>query len=191
MTSTSWFLLAAAVLALERVFYVWAWRGTASFRAFCRRPPVSRLGEPVQVLERFFYLFKALQIAVFATWVAVHATGSLWPADRGPLPCAVGATLVAAGQVLNAAVFRRLGRTGVFYGSKLGYDVPWCEAFPFSILAHPQYVGAVLTIWGIFVALRFPADDWWPLPLLETAYYALGARLESDRPTRLGATASR
>lgn len=48
-------------------------------------------------------------------------------------------------------------------------------------MRHPQYVGAVLSIWGFFILLRYPEpDDWVTLPLLETAYYALGARFEGD-----------
>jgi phosphatidyl-N-methylethanolamine N-methyltransferase len=50
--------------------------------------------------------------------------------------------------------------------------------FPYSVLSHPQYVGAVLTIWGLFLMLRFPAADWYLLPLLETVYYAAGSCLE-------------
>jgi hypothetical protein len=47
-------------------------------------------------------------------------------------------------------------------------------------VAHPQYVGAVLTIWGVFLIVRFPHGDWLVLPALETVYYALGARFESS-----------
>jgi methylene-fatty-acyl-phospholipid synthase len=53
---------------------------------------------------------------------------------------------------LNVAVYRRLGDNGVYYGTKLGKKVAWKTGFPFSVIRHPQYVGAVLTIGG-FVAL--------------------------------------
>jgi len=55
-----------------------------------------------------------------------------------------------------------------------------CQEFPFSVLSHPQYVGTLLTIWGLFLAARFPHDDWYALPILETAYYAAGAWLEAQ-----------
>ena len=60
----------------------------------------------------------------------------------------------------------------------LGYEMPWCRAFPFSWLKHPQYVGTVLFIWGFFLVLRFPHDDWYILPIIETVYYVLGACFE-------------
>ena len=47
----------------------------------------------------------------------------------------------------------------------------------------PQYVGTVLSIWGFFLVMRFPHDDWLVLPVLETIYYTLGARLERERFT--------
>lgn len=32
-------------------------------------------------------------------------------------------------------------------------QVPWVEGFPFNVVSHPQYVGSVLSIWGLVVAL--------------------------------------
>ena len=50
-------------------------------------------------------------------------------------------------QVLNLAVYQLLGSKGVYYGAKFGKKVSWHRGFPFNIVRHPQYVGAVLTIW--------------------------------------------
>jgi methylene-fatty-acyl-phospholipid synthase len=66
----------------------------------------------------------------------------------------------------------------VFYGNKFGYTVSWCRRFPFTIFAHPQYVGTLLSIWGFFLIFRFPHDDWIVLPAIETVYYIVGAHLE-------------
>ena len=43
---------------------------------------------------------------------------------------------------------------GIYYGSKLGHHVPWVTGYPFSVVAHPQYVGAVMTV-GAAVVLLF------------------------------------
>ena len=169
---------AAVLLSLERVCYVFIARRPERFRRLCRRPPLARLGEPVAVVRRLHYGFKAVQFAVFAAWCLVHAGGRVLPAEPDPLVLGLAAAVVVAGQVLNWSVFYRLGMVGVFYGDRLGYHVPWCSGFPFSVFLHPQYVGAVLTIWGFFLGMRFPHDDWFALPALETIYYALGAHLE-------------
>lgn len=82
--------------------------------------------------------------------------------------------MIVFGQFLNFSVFFRLGKTGVFYGAQFDYPVPWVSAFPFSFIRHPQYLGVLLSIWGFFIVMRFPNDDWLYLPLLQTAYYVWG-----------------
>src|SRR5262250_1974591 len=174
-----WLLLVAAlVLGVERASYVWIARAPASFQRLCARPWVARVGEPVAVVRALFVSFKVLQGAVFLGWCLAFADG--WPVPASGVVLTLGGVLMAAGQILSTLVFYRLGPVGIFFGDRLGYDVPWCRAFPFSLLAHPQYVGAVMTIWGFFLITRFPHDDWIMLPALETAYYVLGASLEAE-----------
>jgi methylene-fatty-acyl-phospholipid synthase len=142
---------------------------------------LSWLGGPVDSLAALFLLFKVLQAVVFLGWHLILSHGDLRPSSLTVPGVSAGVALVAAGQALNGCVFRRLGKTGVFYGCRFGEDVPWCRRFPFSWFEHPQYVGTVMTIWGVFLLLRFPAPDWPIIPALETAYYIAGARLERDR----------
>lgn len=104
------------------------------------------------------------------------------PPDGKAWSVALGLGLVLLGQLLNGGVFYRLGEIGVFYGNKFGYQVPWCREFPFSVFRHPQYAGALLSIWGFFLIMRFPHRDWYWLPVVETLYYAIGARLEQNQP---------
>jgi hypothetical protein len=178
------FVSAAALLSLERICYLWIWRNPGWFSAVCARLLPARIGEPVAALKYLFYGFKFLQGAVFIAWCHVHGNGSLFALGGNLLATGVGAALIVAGQTLNAGVFYRLGTTGVFYGNKFGYDVPWCRGFPFSLFAHPQYAGALLSIWGFFLIMRFPRDDWLVLPMVETIYYAAGAYLERERSKR-------
>lgn len=149
-----------------------------SFGTLCRNALAGVLGAPVDALRRIFYGFKALQLIVFAGWCYIYGNGTLRPASASLLPPAAGLLLIAIGQVFNIGVFCRLGNNGVFYGNRFGFEIPWSSAFPFSLLKHPQYVGAVLSIWGFFIAMRFPRGDWYLLPSLETIYYFLGACLE-------------
>jgi methylene-fatty-acyl-phospholipid synthase len=181
---TLWLLLVAAgLLAIERACYVGIVRSPGAFRRRCARPWLARFGEPVDIVRKLFYGFKALQFAVFAGWCWIHGRPVLPSADGRVAVLVVGGILIVAGQLLNVSVFYRLGSVGVFYGNILGHEVSWCRELPFSVLAHPQYVGTVLSIWGFFLALRFPGDDWFVLPALETVYYVVGARLE-DRGVR-------
>jgi methylene-fatty-acyl-phospholipid synthase len=174
------FWTSAILLAIERLAYVLVWRAPGDFRRVVRL--VAPGASPVDVLAALFVVFKVLQVAVFAGWCLVHG-GTVLPRSTGTPAVVWGALLVACGQALNVSVFARLGRTGVFYGSRLGHEVPWVRGFPFSWFSHPQYVGTVLSIWGVFIALRFPEPDWFALPVLETLYYVAGAQLEREPAT--------
>jgi methylene-fatty-acyl-phospholipid synthase len=169
---------AAVLLSLERIFYIWLTRDAESFAALCRRVSGRADADPVRAVAMAFYGFKALQLGVFAVWWWVFTAPGSWTGGAGPAALAFGAALVIAGQALSLLVFWRIGRTGVFYGGQLGRPVAWQRGFPFSRLRHPQYVGAVMSIWGLFLVIRFPAPDWVALPALETVYYAASAILE-------------
>ena len=172
-------LIAALLLALERACYIAVWREPTRFQEVL----VGWIGpaaDPVRALANLFVLFKLIQATVFLGWCLYFGGGRLLPPDTSLVGLATGVALIVVGQVLNAAVFVRLGVTGVFYGNRFGHTVRWRYGFPFSCLRHPQYVGTVATIWGIFLALRFPNADWIALPLLETTYYVIGAFLEDD-----------
>jgi len=175
-----WIFLAAAVLlSFERICYLWIWCEPERFRDWCAKPALAGIAaEPIDVLELLFWVFKALQGGVFISWCFIHGSGSLLPASPTLFNLGLGGALIGIGQMLNVSVFHRLGKIGVFYGNKLGYKIPWSRKFPFSCLKHPQYIGALLSIWGFFLVTRFPHDDWCLIPILETVYYALGAHFE-------------
>jgi len=177
-------LTAAVLLSFERACYVWIARAPDAFRAFCSRRAVAWIGEPVAVVRSLFYASKILQAAVFLGWCYIHGRGSLAPTTHEIPVLALAAVAIVVGQVLIWSVFYRLGWIGAFFGDRLGYDVRWSREFPFSLLAHPQYVGSVMTIWGFFAIMRFPASDWFVLPALETFYYSVGGYLEASDPAR-------
>ena len=172
------FLWAAALLSLERVTYLWIWHAPDKFQRRCGDSPLGDVRAPVVALRKLFYGFKILQCAVFLAWCYIHGDGTFVALAGDAFANFVGAALIVIGQWLNLSVFYRLGDIGVFYGNKFGYEIPWNHKFPFSIIDHPQYVGALLTIWGFFLVARFPHDDWYILPTLETAYYFAGAYFE-------------
>lgn len=172
------FFWVAALLSLERLAYAAIWRAPHAFRRWSERH--TRDGSAIDALAILFVGFKILQAVVFIGWCLVQGNGSLKPYSSDARVLLAGALLIAAGQTLNVSVFRVLGKVGVFYGNRLGQYVPWRRTFPFTWFDHPQYLGTVLTIWGFFVLMRFPAHDWLFVPVLETIYYAIGAWFERD-----------
>ncbi len=172
--------LAAVLLSVERISYAFVWHRPATFRSLLSHLPFSLMGarDPVGALAKLFFSFKVLQFAVFFGWFLWFGNGriALPTASIGVL--ALAAVLIVSGQILNFSVFARLGRNGVFYGERFGHELPWIETFPFSVVKHPQYVGTVISIWGFFLAMRFPNPDWIIVPLIETLYYIVGANFE-------------
>lgn len=178
------FVGALLLLSLERIYYAWIWHSPRQFKALCESRLLRGVGRPPDLLRYSFYVFKLLQGAVFLVWCDLHGYGSLWPPDHGPAASLLGASLIGVGQLFNVSVFWRLGNVGVFYGERLGYTVPWNRDFPFSLLDHPQYVGTLLSIWGLFLLMRFPHEDWYALPAVETILYALSAYQERSERIR-------
>ncbi len=176
--STWVFLCAAVLLSLERICYLWIRRAPDAFQAWYKHLGVLESRDPVDVLRLLFYGFKALQCAVFFAWCLIYGKGVLLPSGGSVASFSLGAVSIVVGQILNGSVFYRLGKVGVFYGDRFGHEVRWCRKFPFSCCEHPQYIGALLSIWGFFLVMRFPHDDWYIVPVLETVYYALGAYFE-------------
>jgi len=176
---TLWVLLICAILlSFERLTYYFVSHNPEKWRQLCGEGALARLGGPVDALRRLFYIFKVLQLSLFFFWCMLYGQ-TLLPLPTAPLPAlAFGATLIAFGLLMNFSVFSRLGKVGVFYGAQLGYSVPWINGFPFSLFRHPQYLGTLASIWGFFIVMRYPHGDWIYLPLLETVYYAWGARHE-------------
>ena len=179
-----WLLAAAALLSLERVCYAWIARAPATFRRLCQGSGIVGPGGSVAAVAVLFGTFKILQLSVFVAWSYVHGHGRLWPTDASAPALGLGAALLVAGQILSVSVFYRLGWTGAFFGDRFGVAASWCRAFPFTWFAHPQYVGAVLSIWGLFLVMRFPHRDWLALPVVETVYYTAGAWLETAGSAR-------
>ena len=72
-------------------------------------------------------------------------------ANLSPTRWFVSFLLISIGQTLNFSVYNKIGLDGVYYGFKLGRKVDWVEGFPFNVgTRHPQYVGAILSWWGLF-----------------------------------------
>lgn len=99
---------------------------------------------------------------LFWLWV-IRPTGLCFSPEAIPLwRWLVFLLLTTVGQALNVGIYKAIGKTGVYYGFKLGRKVPWVTGFPFNVMSHPQYVGTTMTIWGVLLlihAVTLPAQQ--------------------------------
>ena len=126
--------------ALPHMIYFFIWRFPKAFETCIGRR------DPVKTTACLSLSLKtALVLHIFGTGLMNGQTVSFVSGIGGLSLCAIG-----CGQLLNGLVFYRLGERGVFYGNKFGHHVPWVNGFPFNVFPHPQYLGAVLSLVGLY-----------------------------------------
>lgn len=134
------------ILTLPHLLYAWLWMRPQDLRNIAERP--------VATFANLAYALKGVQFAtVVYWWMQTHQGVFEWK-DTNVVQVLLAAALLASGQALNVGIYRAIGKPGVYYGCRLGETVPWHDGFPFNVVRHPQYVGAVLTVWGM-VSLVF------------------------------------
>mmetsp|Transcript_2108 Transcript_2108/g.7127 ORF Transcript_2108/g.7127 Transcript_2108/m.7127 type:complete len:265 (-) Transcript_2108:383-1177(-) len=178
------FVAAFLCLCVERACYTWVWVFTGHFERFCTR--LEKLGykdkgeTPVDVVVRFFWVNKFFQYTGFGAFYLLN--GPLFPFKPSPFGLLNGLSLVVVGQVLNAGIYRAIGKNGVYYGCKFNQNVPWCTGFPFNVVtAHPQYLGSVFTTFGAALALateHHVKAGWFGLAIAQAALYLYMAYVE-------------
>jgi len=188
--STPSFWKLVAVLATPHVFYFFVWtRADRFYQTF------KGLGEPYQVFSQCAHLIKILQI--FSTLIYFIGVDTLtsepyvksflgefqeYTKSANPFQVLLGFQLFFLGQLFNYYVYKTIGEDGVYYGCRLGREVPWFYGFPFSTVPHPQYLGATLSCWGAVVLFATEANVamglWFLGPLL-TVYYVFSSLVEA------------
>lgn len=149
-----------AVLSLPHITYYFMWTNASKFEGWVKgKQPM--LSEPYKVFSLIAHIIKLIQTAAvlhyfygledmmtqeFLRTGLAQARGFI--SQVNPFQTLLGFELIILGQVLNYSVYKTIGEAGVYYGCRLGEQVPWVFGFPFSCFPHPQYLGATMSIWG-------------------------------------------
>jgi len=184
------FQLAVFALLTERLCYTWVHTFSPSFVRFSKTP-IGRMmgGKPLDVVLSLFYVNKCVQTGTFIVfywyimdWSNPFADG-LWErlaqCTRFQYVSLMHGMLL--GQGLNIAIYRAIGKAGVYYGYRLGEEVPWVTGFPFSVFPHPQYFGVCVCAMGvnIFAATAQHAQaGWFNLTIVQILLYVYMALVE-------------
>ena len=99
-----------------------------------------------------------------------------WPMTETPPPlCGIAAFLLVYGCSLNIHVHSVLGTTGIYYGYELGLikegSFKKFTDYPYSIMSHPQYIGAALQILGGVALWGFKNDLTSRIDVLAAGFY--------------------
>ena len=140
---------------------------------------------PVDVIVRaMFYPSKVLQCGSMLWFYLSTAPAVSSPFDVSAYAYLCALQLIICGQILNAGIYRAIGKAGVYYGFKYGFQVPWCTGFPFNVCtAHPQYLGATMTSFGMVILLSTPAhyaNGTMGVAVLQAVLYIYMAIVESQ-----------
>jgi protein-S-isoprenylcysteine O-methyltransferase Ste14 len=158
-----------ACLGVERLFYGLIWKKPEFVKSTFQWDD----GYECEHIFTMVGFFKVVQATVFTVWFITRfglTDFDLYKIDT--LDFVISALFISIGQVLNWAVWKKLGIDGVCYGVKYDKPVPWITSFPYNIMNDPQYIGAICTVWGLFLLSRSQAPaDWYIIPVIETGLY--------------------
>lgn len=181
-------LLSFFLLGIERFLYGYIYQFPKSFKKLCDGPLKALLanasGEYWRAAQQLGVIIKIFQFGVIGFDLFIRG-------ERGGLAsytvlALLGAVLVGLGQLLNTATFNAIGGMGVYYGSQLGYEVPWHNGFPYNIgISDPQYWGVICTVWGAYCIVAPSWNIFGPhfvIPWLETFWYIASMKLLEHSP---------
>lgn len=83
--------------------------------------------------------------------------------------------LIIIGQILNLTVYNKLGLEGVYYGGQFK-KLPMITSFPYNITPNPQYIGCMLTQYGVF--LFYPYREMLIISVYSMLWYILTSEIE-------------
>jgi len=151
-------LLATVVItSLPHWYYAWIWTNPKAWIGVSKKLSSDH---PSDVMSHVAHVIKIVQ---FATLTMFYISLGIPTIDElinnGLVWRVLGVLFFIAGQVLNVGVYNAIGSYGVYYGCRLGKTIPWCDGFPYSHVPHPQYVGAVLSFWGMGLVAHTPLHN--------------------------------
>lgn len=159
------YLIKALLLSLERIFYYYFGHYPELLNSLKKQLGIS----PPHVIQKFCVFFKFIQFYIFYVDI-INDLGGFNTCCYNAFILSLTLLMISYGQYLNYLVFDKLGVYGTFYGNVYGYDCRWVTEFPYSVFRHPQYVGVLLCIIGLYLPW-YQQEKWFYIPLIEFFLY--------------------
>ena len=165
------FLQQCGFIAMSHLVYAFVWFKSSLFKKLCKKLPLKLVSKkPVVVFEVLVLVSKTVQQLTLLSWAGLPPKTLLakFPTSPDAVSALIASVtqdqllaaglLLGVGQGLNVAIYKAIGRDGVYYGFKLGRKVEWSTAFPFNAgFRHPQYVGGFICQLGVLLHLATPS----------------------------------
>lgn len=153
-----------AAVALPHLWYLCVVNSPRRVKALCKR-----LGsEPVDVFSNVALMLNAAQLGATGAWLKQEGVAEGLIARVASWRALAALPAFVFGMVLKIAIFKAIGKAGVYYGACFGHDIAWHTGFPFNVSAHPQYLGSALVVaagTGVIVRSDRPGEIglafWW------------------------------
>ena len=129
-------------------------------------------------------LLVLLQVLAVLTWVwGSRGTGLCFEASQIHLrDWILGLIAAALGLTLQRGALQAAGEAGLYYGTRLAKgQLAEPSTWPFTLLPHPEYVGAALLVWSpiLMLAQQLPESSVF-LALFWTLLYILSCFVEDN-----------
>ena len=153
------FLIRCVLLSLTFVMYYFIWTHGKAWNSFFGN-------NGVEWFSNFCLGFKTLQL--YTIYSACFPGSSLLTLNVAALYSHLTTNVtytgwimlvawLTVGQALNLGIYYAIGKVGVYYGFKMGHNVPWATGFPFSVVTrHPQYFGSCISFVGLLPTCLTP-----------------------------------
>ena len=134
------------ITSLTHILYFFIWNYTDKYIKFSYYLRTS----PIFLMTLLSLLQKLIQISLIINYSIQNNTLIPYVSNFN----IYNFILITIGQILNISVYYKIGIIGVYYGNKLGYNLPWITTFPYNIgINNPQYIGCILTLFGLYPLL--------------------------------------
>lgn len=170
------FFLLALFMALPHILYYFIWTQPKKWMELCNKHAKGQ--HPSDVMMKVAWGLKAVQFtSYFFFYIGLGETKL---GEITALRFVAFLICFGVGQALNAGIYNAIGNHGVYYGTRLGVEVPWYNGFPFTVCPHPQYIGSVLSYYGLAFLLHNAEHHMalWGVAVLMTGYYAVTGYIE-------------
>ena len=174
---TETWALVGFIAVAQAGLYSYVWYKPSAFKKMCKALPLKLLGKSaIDVFSILVALSKSAQQLAVLNWAGKLDVDSIVSLLTEAPSNTAALVLLVVGSALNFAVYRAIGKAGVYYGFKLGAKVPWATGFPFNVgFRHPQYVGSFISQLGVLLLLATPATLESGLLLVALSWFAMYA----------------